>query len=73
MSVSNVTIETLSDLFLLLLTSLLIDLINAVGSIDSVMRIILKEFEYQSSLELEHDTYEAISHIPLATKIGIHA
>lgn len=37
------------------------------------MRIILKEFEYQSSLELEHDTYEAISHIPLATKIGIHA
>jgi adenylate kinase len=50
-----------------------LDLINAVGSIDSVMRIILKEFEYQSSLELEHDTYEAISHIPLATKIGIHA
>lgn len=50
-----------------------IDLINAVGNIDSVMRIILKEFEYQSSLELEHDTYEAISHIPLATKIGIHA
>ncbi|KAF9191645.1 hypothetical protein BGZ50_009275 [Haplosporangium sp. Z 11] len=48
-------------------------LINAVGSIESVMRIILKEFEYQSSLELEHDTYEAISHIPLATKIGIHA
>ncbi|KFH65665.1 hypothetical protein MVEG_09139 [Podila verticillata NRRL 6337] len=48
-------------------------LINAVGNIDSVMRIILKEFEYQSSLELEHDTYEAISHIPLATKIGIHA
>lgn len=50
-----------------------LDLINAVGGIDSVMRIILKEFEYQSSLELEHDTYEAISHIPLATKIGIHA
>ncbi|KAF9435697.1 hypothetical protein BGZ76_005717 [Entomortierella beljakovae] len=48
-------------------------LINAVGGIDSVMRIILKEFEYQSSLELEHDTFEAISHIPLATKIGIHA
>ncbi|KAF9350009.1 hypothetical protein BGX26_011752 [Mortierella sp. AD094] len=48
-------------------------LINAVGDIDCVMRIILKEFEYQSSLELEHDTYEAISHIPLATKIGIHA
>lgn len=61
-------IHSLHVLFLLS-----IDLINAVGDIDSVMRIILKEFEYQSSLELEHDTYEAISHIPLATKIGIHA
>ncbi|KAK3823813.1 MAG: hypothetical protein J3R72DRAFT_501682 [Linnemannia gamsii] len=48
-------------------------LINAVGSIDSVMRIILKEFQYHSSLELDHNTYEAISHIPLATKIGTHA
>ncbi|KAK3813594.1 MAG: hypothetical protein J3R72DRAFT_504211 [Linnemannia gamsii] len=48
-------------------------IINAVGSIDSVMRIILKEFQYHSSLELDHNTYEAISHIPLATKIGTHA
>lgn len=37
------------------------------------MQIILKEFEYQSSLELESDTYDAISHIPLANKIGVHA
>lgn len=37
------------------------------------MEIILREFEYQSSLELDSDTYDAISHIPLATQIGIHA
>ncbi|CAM0137228.1 hypothetical protein VKS41_008808 [Umbelopsis sp. WA50703] len=48
-------------------------LINAVGNINEVMQIILKEFEYQSSLELESDTYDAISHIPLANKIGVHA
>ncbi|OZJ04957.1 hypothetical protein BZG36_01734 [Bifiguratus adelaidae] len=48
-------------------------LINAVGSIEQVMHIILKEFEYQSSLELESDTYDTINHIPLAAKIGIHA
>ncbi|KAG0374836.1 hypothetical protein BGX24_009856 [Mortierella sp. AD032] len=34
------------------------NLINAVGSIDSVVRILLKEFQYHSSLELEHSTYE---------------
>jgi adenylate kinase len=44
-----------------------------VGNINEVMQIILKEFEYQSSLELESDTYDAISHIPLANKIGVHA
>ncbi|RGB39379.1 hypothetical protein C1646_664641 [Rhizophagus diaphanus] len=48
-------------------------LINAVGTIEEVMFLILKEFEYQSSLELDHDTYDAIAHIPLATKISIHA
>jgi len=48
-------------------------LINAVGTIEEVMQVILKEFEYQSSLELDHDTYDAIAHIPLATKISVHA
>ncbi|KAI9489136.1 hypothetical protein BDB00DRAFT_844847 [Zychaea mexicana] len=48
-------------------------LINATGRIKEVMEIILHEFEYQSSLELESDTYDAISHIPLATAIGVHA
>lgn len=37
------------------------------------MRIILREFEYQSSLELDSETYDAISHIPLANQIGVHA
>ena len=80
-------------------------MINAVGTIDEVMQVILKEFEYQSSLELgmigflndicwcicwcnvkkkgfnlyflfyyiDHRTYDAIAHIPIATKISIHA
>lgn len=50
-----------------------IDLINATGSIKEVLQIILKEFEYQSSLELDSDTFDSISHIPVATQIGIHA
>ncbi|CAG8448966.1 23112_t:CDS:10 [Cetraspora pellucida] len=48
-------------------------LINAIGSIEEVMRLILKEFEYQSSLELDQKTYDSIAHIPIATKIGVHA
>lgn len=51
----------------------LLDLINATGSIKEVLQIILKEFEYQSSLELDSDTFDSISHIPVATQIGIHA
>ncbi|RCI05142.1 hypothetical protein CU098_009301 [Rhizopus stolonifer] len=48
-------------------------LVNATGSIKEVLQIILKEFEYQSSLELDSATYDAISHIPLAAQIGVHA
>ncbi|CAO3601146.1 unnamed protein product [Absidia cylindrospora] len=48
-------------------------LINATGTIKEVMQIILKEFEYQSSLELDSETFDSISHIPVATQIGIHA
>ncbi|KAK3833174.1 MAG: hypothetical protein J3R72DRAFT_494958 [Linnemannia gamsii] len=67
--VTDVELQLLNEYFL----ATILDLINAVGSIESVMRIILKEFEYQSSLGLEHDTYKAISHIPLATMFGTHA
>ncbi|SAM05053.1 hypothetical protein [Absidia glauca] len=48
-------------------------LINATGTIKEVMQIILKEFEYQSSLELDSETFDSLSHIPVATQIGIHA
>ncbi|CAO3598493.1 unnamed protein product [Absidia cylindrospora] len=48
-------------------------LINATGTIREVMQIILKEFEYQSSLELDSETFDSICHIPVATQIGIHA
>ena len=48
-------------------------LINASGSIEDVMHAIWREFEYQSSLELEQETYDTIQHIPIAPKIGIHA
>ncbi|ORX47011.1 hypothetical protein DM01DRAFT_1410396 [Hesseltinella vesiculosa] len=48
-------------------------LINATGTIKEVMQIILKEFEYQSSLELDSETFDSISHIPVASQIGIHA
>lgn len=56
-----------------LLTTLFLDLINATGTIKEVMQIILKEFEYQSSLELDSETFDSLSHIPVATQIGIHA
>ncbi|KAI3653912.1 hypothetical protein MP228_001859 [Amoeboaphelidium protococcarum] len=48
-------------------------LINAEGSIEEVVRSIWREFEYQSSQELDQSTYDAIQHIPVADKIGVHA
>lgn len=48
-------------------------LINAEGPIEDVIRLIWREFEYQSSLELDTKTYDAIQMIPIASKIGIHA
>lgn len=58
---------------ILAVINIFVDLINATGSIKEVLQIILKEFEYQSSLELDSDTFDSISHIPVATQIGIHA
>lgn len=48
-------------------------LINAVGTMEQVTKTILDELAYQSSLELEHNTYDVISAIPLASSIGQHA
>ena len=47
--------------------------INAQGDVASVERAISREFEYQSSLELDEDTYDAMHHIPLASDIVVAA
>ena len=47
--------------------------INAQASIDIVQRNIIRELEYQSSLELDPRTYDTLRHIPLATEIVQHA
>ncbi len=47
--------------------------INAEGSIDEVEANILKELQYQSSLELETRTFDRLRGIPLAEEITLHA
>ncbi len=47
--------------------------INAQGDIREVEQNILNELEYQSSLELDPATHDAVRHIPLASEIVIHA
>lgn len=47
--------------------------INAQGDIRDVEQNILRELEYQSSLELDPETYDAVRHIPLASAIVLHA
>ena len=48
-------------------------LINAQGDIHSVEKAIIREFQYQSSLELDEDTCDAIQHIPLASDVSLNA
>ena len=48
-------------------------IINAQGDIASVERAIMREFQYQSSLELDEETFDAIRRIPLASEIVVHA
>ena len=47
--------------------------INANGPIAEVQKNILKELEYQSSLELEPETFDRLRHLPLAHDIVVHA
>jgi adenylate kinase len=47
--------------------------INAQGSLPEVQARIIKELQYQSSLELSEETYDLISPIPLASQIVQHA
>lgn len=47
--------------------------INAQGSIQEVEQNILKELEYQSTLELDPRTVDRLRHVPVASEIIIHA
>jgi adenylate kinase len=47
--------------------------IDAEGDLAEVQRNILKEFTYQSSLELSHEVYDLIRNIPVAGLLALHA
>lgn len=47
--------------------------INAQAPLHEVERNIVEEFQYQSSLELDHDTYDTIHRIPVASDVVAHA
>lgn len=47
--------------------------INAEGPVEEVERNILKELQYQSSLELDPGTFDRVNPLPLAEDITIHA
>ena len=48
-------------------------LINAQGSVAEVQARIIKELQYQSTLELSEETHDSIASIPLASQIVQHA
>ncbi|MDA3961092.1 MAG: nucleoside monophosphate kinase [Planctomycetota bacterium] len=48
-------------------------LINAQVPLSQVERSIADEFGYQSSLELDHETYDIIHHIPVVNDVVVHA
>jgi adenylate kinase len=47
--------------------------VNAEGPIEDVQDNILRELEYQSSLELDPRTFQRLREIPLAEEIAVHA
>lgn len=47
--------------------------VNAQGSIAEVEENIVKELQYQSSLELDPETFDALRSIPVASKLIVHA
>jgi len=47
--------------------------VNAQGSVESVERNIRKELDYQSSLELDPETHDAVRRLPLASDLITHA
>lgn len=47
--------------------------INAHGTVEEVQQRIVNELRYQSSLELNPETFDRISHIPIASTIVVHS
>jgi adenylate kinase len=47
--------------------------INAHGSVSQVQERILEELKYQSSLELDQNTYDRLAAVPVASSISQHA
>jgi adenylate kinase len=47
--------------------------IDAEGDLPEVQRNIVREFSYQSSLELSHEVFDLIQNIPLASQLALHA
>lgn len=47
--------------------------IDAEGALPEVQQNILREFKYQSSLELSPEVFGLIRNIPVATQLGLHA
>jgi adenylate kinase len=47
--------------------------IDAEGDLKEVQQNILKEFSYQSSLELSPEVYDLIRNIPVASQLALHA
>lgn len=47
--------------------------IDAEGTLQEVQDNIVHEFGYQSSLELSHEVFDRIHHIPLASQLAVHA
>ena len=47
--------------------------VHAQGGFESVEKNILSELDYQSSLELDPETYDSVRHLPLAVDLAFHA
>ena len=47
--------------------------IDAHGNVEAVRERVIAELKYQSSLELEEDTFNLVSSVPLADTVGTHA
>jgi adenylate kinase len=47
--------------------------VDAEGDLNEVQENILREFTYQSSLELSHEVFEILRNIPVASQLAMHA